>query len=262
MTRTIALMRPASSLGESVRLAKEKGFYVLGAPVIELEAIANGQFNEFVESLSRGYVDYVVFTSANGLRFSLGLAEGFIGKDEFIVLLRRAKVVAIGAKTRQALSTAGVKVSHTPSTYSSEGLAHLFKRLSPKGSRIVLVRSAQGSGDLVPALEALGARVTDVQVYRVRMPGSLKDAQDLVKRAANGEVDVFCFTSAMTVLNFLDIARSLGLLDEVILKINRACVAAIGQPTVRALKSNGMDVDIVPEEQTFEALLDEVVRKG
>ncbi|MBU0685740.1 MAG: uroporphyrinogen-III synthase [Candidatus Thermoplasmatota archaeon] len=258
---TIALMRPESSLAESVRLAEERGLSVLSAPMMALEPLVDTRFERVLHDLQSECIDCIVFTSSNGVSHALKLVEGSIGRGEFLKRLACTKVAAIGAKTKRSLESLGVRVDHVPRTYSSEGLVELFAELGVKGMRIVILRSTHGSDQLVSGLVGLGALVDDVPVYTIKMPGDVESAKRLVKRAARGDIDVFCFTSTMMVNNFLEIARSLGLADEVIARMNGAKVAAIGRPTVRALESYGIDVGIVPEEQTIEALLDEVVSK-
>lgn len=258
---TIALMRPESSLAESIRLAEEKGLSVLSAPMMALEPMVDSRFERALQDLRREGIDCVVFTSSNGVSHAIKLAEGSVGRSEFLKRLACTKVAAIGSKTKRSLESLGVRVDHVPRNYSSEGLVDLFAELGVKGMRIVIFRSTHGSDQLVAGLVALGANVDDVPVYTIKMPSDVESARRLVKRAVRGDIDVFCFTSTMMVKNFLEIARSLGLADEVIARMNSAKVAAIGKPTVRALESIGINVGIVPREQTIEALLDEVVSK-
>lgn len=259
---TIALMRPESSLAESIRMAEERGLSVLSAPMMALEPMVDGRFERFLQELSKESIDYVVFTSSNGVSYALKLAEASVGRSELLKRLNGTQVAAIGAKTKRSLESLGVRVDHVPRTYSSEGLVDLFAELGVKGKKIAILRSTHGSDQLVSGLVGLGAHVDDVPVYTIGMPGDVESAKRLVRRAARGDIDVFCFTSTMMVKNFLEIARSLGLVDEVIARMNGAKVAAIGRPTVRALESYGIDVGIIPQEQTIEALLDEVVSKA
>lgn len=259
---TIALMRPEPSLPESVRIAEEKGLTVLTAPMISLEPVDDGRFETLTRGLSMERIDYVVFTSANGVKNAFRSAETSIGREGFVKGLVGTKVVAIGEKTKESLETLGVRVDHVPTTYSSEGLVELFAELGVDGKKITILRSTHGSEELVSGLAKQGATVNDVPVYTITMPHDIDAAERLVRKAARGGIDVFCFTSTMIVKNFLEIASSLGLRDEVVSRMNGAKVAAIGAPTVKALQSHGIKVDIVPNEQTIESLLDEVVRRA
>ncbi len=260
--KTIALMRPEPTLAESVQKAEELGFSVVAAPMLELRPLGGGRFEEFLGALSRGDVDYAVFTSSNGVDFALSFADEKGRKEALLAGLGNTDVVAIGPATARALGRLGVKVLHVPHDYSSRGLIKLFSALGPAGKRIFLLRSARGSAELVPGLEALGAQVVDVHLYTAAAPEDLGLATELVRRAARGEIDVYCFTSTMTVENFFSLARRLDVLDEVTESLRKAKVAAIGEPTLNALRAHGVEAGIVPREQTFESLLDEVVARA
>jgi len=260
--KTLALMRPESSLAESVRMAEALGFSVVAAPMLELRPLRDTGFEEFLGALSGKEVDYVVFTSSNGAEYALDLASEVGLKDSLLKGLAGAKTVAIGPATAKALERHGIRVSHVPEDYSSMGLVRLFSELGPSGKRVSLLRSARGSADLVPGLEALGARVTDVHLYTAEPPRDMAPATELVRRASKGQVDIYCFTSTMTVENFFSIARQLDLTDEVTESLGRAKVAAIGGRTLNALRAHGIEASIVPKEQTFESLLEEVVARA
>ncbi len=258
--KTIALMRPQSSMEESARKAEGMGFRVVSAPMLELEPVGDSGLEGLVEEISEEKVDYVIFTSANGVSFALQQAQDTVGADRLVGALSNTKVVAIGTKTRQSLERAGVSVSRIPETFSSDGLVKLFSGMPVKGSRVAIVRSTHGSERLVSGLKGLGAEVTDMPVYTLRPPGDTEDVDRLMTLASEGGVDVFCFTSSMMVHNFFEVARSKGVIEQVIRRMGEAKVAAIGEPTVDALRVYGVEAGIVPAVQTFDALMEEVGR--
>jgi uroporphyrinogen-III synthase len=260
--KTIAIMRPESTLAESARKVEELGFSVVAAPMLELRPLRDSRLEAFFAALSSGEADYVIFTSSNGVEFVLDLADEIGRKSLLLEGLAATNVVAIGPATARSLGSHGIKVSHVPDDYSSKGLLRLFSGLSLAGARIFLLRSARGSEELGPGLEALGASVVDVHLYTATAPHDLGPATELVRRAARGGIDIYCFTSTMTVENFFSLARQLGLLREVTERLREAKVAAIGEPTLNALRAHGIEAGIVPREQTFEALLDEVVARA
>ncbi len=258
---TIALMRPPSTLAESVRLGEARGLSVLAASMMSLEPMADGRLTRFLSDSSAAQADFVVFTSSNGVSHALELASESGLSGNLRRIMDRARIVAIGAKTKRALEAQDIRVDLVPKTASSEGLVEMFTELGVKGARMVILRSAHGSEKLVSGLTALGAMVDDIPVYATGPPADAAAAEGLVRRAAQGDIDVFCFTSSMMVRNFMEIAQSLGLADQVLMRMGRAKVAAIGAPTVRTLEGYGVRAEIVPEEQTIEALLDEVVKR-
>jgi len=93
-------MRPATYLSESVKLAKSMGFNTITAPMIDLVDKTDANFKGFIERVMDGAVDYVIFTSANGVEFTLLKLNS---PDDFIDQLNKLEVVAIGPKTEKAL---------------------------------------------------------------------------------------------------------------------------------------------------------------
>lgn len=247
--KVIAIMRPASYLAESVKLANSMGFDAITAPMIDVVDKTDSNFKGFVEHIMEGEVDYVIFTSANGVEFTLlKLNE----PEEFIEQLNKTHVVAIGPRTKNALLKNGIHVSFVPDSYSSEGLVEKLKGI--KGAVIEIARSSHGAPELVEGLKKKGAIVHETQVYQIISPRDERHAA-LMKRALAGEVDIFAFTSSMMVRNFMALADEIRAKDEIIRVLNEKTVAAIGKPTADTLSEFGVKVKVMPERYTFEELL-------
>ena len=249
--KVIAIMRPASYLAGSVKLAESMGFKAITAPMIDVLDKTDANFKGFVERIMDGAADYVIFTSANGVEFTLLKLNS---TDEFIDQLNETKVVAVGPKTRDALLKNGINVSLMPDRYSSEGLVDLLTGI--EGSIIEIARSSHGAPELVSGLIGKGAKVHETQVYEIIRPRDERH-EKLMKEALAGKIDIFAFTSSMMVRNFMAIAEDMGIKDEIIRILNEKTVAAIGKPTSETLAGFGVNVGIMPERYTFEDLLRE-----
>jgi len=254
--KTIAIMRPQRYLPESIKLVESYGYDVIAAPMIELREKDDPEFDVFVQRVLNHEVDYVIFTSANGVMFALKK----VGDDKFVDALNMCNILAIGPNTQRELEKHGIRVDMMPATYSSDGIVGaLAPSVSEK--KVEVVRSSHGSPALIEGLEKHGAHVHEVQVYEIVRP--MGEAQEEIIRAAlDDKIDVFVFTSAMTVANFLKTAEDLGKKNEVIEAMNRKTVAAIGTPTAEALASNDIHVDVLPKRFTFEDLLHELEAVG
>lgn len=249
MMKSIAIMRPAGYLADSVKLAASMGFTAITAPMIDVVDKTDANFKGFVERVLSGESDYVIFTSANGVEFTL---LKLVEPDDFIEMLNQTHVVAIGPKTKNALIKSGIHVSIVPESYSSEGLVEHFNEI--KGAVIEIVRSSHGAPELVRGLLDKGAIVYETQVYQIISPKDERHA-GLMERARKGEVDIFAFTSSMMARNFMAIADELGIKDDLIRIMNEKTVAAIGKPTADTLSGFGVKVKIMPQRYTFEELL-------
>lgn len=247
--KVIAIMRPAGYLVESVKLAKSMGFDTITAPMIDFVDKTDANFSGFVERVMKGEVDYVIFTSANGVEFTLLKLDE---PDEFIKYLNNAHVIAIGPMTKKALEKIGIHVSIIPDSYSSIGLVEHISGI--EGAVIEIARSSHGAPELVEGLRKKGAVVHETQVYQLISPKDERHAA-LMKRALAGEIDIFAFTSSMMVRNFMAIADEMGVKDELVGIMNKKTVAAIGKPTADTLSGFGIEVKVMPKHYTFEELL-------
>lgn len=249
--KTIAIMRPAGYLEESIKLARSMGFKTIAAPMIDVVDKKDANFEGFVERIMSGEADYVIFTSANGVEFTLLKMDD---PDEFIEQLNKTEVVAIGPKTKKALLKNRIKVNIVPESYSSEGLVEHLKGI--EGKIIEIARSSHGAPELVRGLIEKGAVVHETQVYQIISPRDERHRK-FMEKALAGEIDIFAFTSSMMARNFMALADEMGAKDEVIRIMNEKITAAIGKPTADTLAGFGVDVKIMPEHYTFEDLVRE-----
>jgi uroporphyrinogen-III synthase len=168
--------------------------------------------------------------------------------------LARKAIIAIGPKTEQALANQGLK-AQVPEEYSSAGL---LKMLSGRARSILFLRSAQGSRYLSEGLKEEGLQVDDIPLYEVVFSGDPR-LDELIKMAKS--VEIFAFTSSSTASFLLERAKAIGLERELGEALDRGIVAAIGKPTAEELSRLGVKVDVMPENFTFEAMLQAIRAK-
>jgi len=262
---TIAIMRPSRYTEETVKLVEDMGFKPIVFPMIELVDKYDSNFDGFVDRVLQNKSDYVIFTSVNGIDYTLRKIKN---PEEFINALNNIKVIAIGPKTKSALEKYNIKVDIVPDKYSSSGLAETLmarfaSRIQPslregrrsfqslkevKGKVIEIVRSSHGDPTLIPNLESNGAIVHETQVYEIKPP---KNADMLIKKTLNKEIDIFAFTSTMMVKNFMQTASAMEVKEDIIKILNSKIVTAIGAPTANTLKSYGVEIKVLPKNFTF-----------
>ncbi|MBC7084929.1 MAG: uroporphyrinogen-III synthase [Methanomethylovorans sp.] len=248
----IAIMRPTVYKEESVRLAESMGFDAIAVPMIELAGMEDSSFKPFFERIVKKEADYVIFTSANGLDFTLRKIP-YVMRDMFIEALNRTNVIAIGPTTKKALEEKGIKVMGMPGVYSSKGLVEYLCN-DVKGKKVNLARSVFGSTVLTEGLIRCGADVLETKVYSLFKPDGAEQ-KDLIRSAMEGKITAFAFTSSMMVHNFFEVAKEMEATASVIEALNGSIVAAIGLPTAETLRSYRVSVSVIPDEYTFEEVL-------
>ena len=188
---------------------------------------------------------YVVLTSKTGVEL---LAESGWDPGD-------AALVCIGPATADAARDAGWTVDVVPAEYTSAGLVERL-RDEVAGATVEVARSDHGSDVLVDGLRDAGADVHETVLYRLVRP---EGAGQSTVMAAGGELEGVCFSSSLTVENFLDAAAERGVREEAVEGLNGLVVGVIGPPTRETAASHGIDVDVVPENADFEELACAVV---
>jgi uroporphyrinogen-III synthase len=188
---------------------------------------------------------YVVLTSKTGVEL---LAESGWNPGD-------ATLVCIGPATADAARDAGWTVDVVPAEYTSAGLVERL-RDEVAGATVEVARSDHGSDVLVDGLRDAGADVHETVLYRLVRP---EGAGQSTVMAAGGELEGVCFSSSLTVENFLDAAAERGVREEAVEGLNGLVVGVIGPPTRETAASHGIDVDVMPENADFEELACAVV---
>jgi uroporphyrinogen-III synthase len=192
--------------------------------------------------------DIVILTSKTGVEL---LADAGWSPGD-------ATLACIGPKTAAAARDAGWTVDLVPEEYSSTGLVAALDG-DIEGKYVEVARSDHGSDTLTDGLADADASVYETVLYRLTRP---EGAGQSTVMAAGGELDAVCFTSSLTVENFLAAANERGVREEAVAGLNRATVGTIGEPTRETAADYGIEVDIVPENATFEALATAVVEEA
>ncbi|WP_396611078.1 uroporphyrinogen-III synthase [Haloferax sp. S1W] len=188
---------------------------------------------------------FVVLTSKTGVE--LLAADGWNPGE--------ATLCCIGPTTAGAARDAGWEVERIPEEYTSAGVVECLAD-DVAGATVEVARSDHGSQVLLDGLREAGADVHETVLYRLVRP---EESGKSAVMAADGDLEAALFTSSLTVEHFLDAAEEHGIRDETIAGLNDAIVGAIGPPTRETAESHGIEVDIVPDEATFDALACDVV---
>jgi uroporphyrinogen-III synthase len=199
------------------------GLEVLGWPVLSIGPVHNPSALE--QALRRlNEFEWLVFASQHAV------AE----------MVRRVPVppaylniAAVGARTAQALSSAGWLVTAVPEDQTAEGLVTLLRPQLKPGSRVLFAAGSRSLPTLREGLSAAGAIVTQVEAYATQA-GTLDvpACHDWVQRRAVGAVT---FTSPSAVSE-LDRALGPAAFDRL---LDSASAITLGTTTGRALASRG-----------------------
>lgn len=229
----------------------------LGAEVVELPLIRVSKdiSKEALADvlLELGSYDWIVFTSANGVRFFF---EEFLRIFDDIRSLGLLRIGCIGEATAKAIRELHLKVECQPETATAEALADaLIETGSLASAKLIVVTGNLNRDVLVTKLEGAQAIVDQLQVYRTDKVDLTNDpaAADFRARGA----DAVLFASSSAAQSFADQASALALSPNAV----HPKAGSIGAQTSATMKAAGIPVDFTAKQPSLDSLVEALVKQ-
>lgn len=246
----IVVTRPADEARRVVGGLEALGAEVLLAPTVTIgPPVEPAPLDSAIDRLES--FDWLVFTSANGVRYFLDRLDHH-GRD--LRALGRLKLAAIGPATAEALSDARLRADLVPGSFRSEDLAEaLVERAA--GRRVLLARADRGRTVLKDELERV-AQVEQVAVYQNADAEALPP--HVAARLAEGSVDWITLTSSAITerLHALLPAPAHALIGGPVR------LASISPVTTAAAARLGWTVDAEARTYTWDGLVQAIVDRA
>lgn len=196
--------------------------------------------DEALEDLAAGKFEWLTVTSAT----TVDVLYAYRAQ-----IPTETKVAAVGETTAAALLAVGYRVDLVPEQdNSAAGMAEQLIALEPEPRHILTLRSEIAKPVLTRMLSDAGHRVRSVVAYRtVGVPVTDRIAEDV----RSGRINAILVTSGSVAeqvrVQFADLP------DDTL-------IAAIGPRTAKDARKIGLDVDVVADAQTVDALIEAVGR--
>ncbi len=212
---------------------------------------------DFAHRLITGEVDIAVFLTGAGFQQLLAIVQRHVDRQRYLDALSDIITIARGPKAAAAMKEAGLTPTfRVPEPNTWRQVLETIDESVPVSNQVVALQEyGRTNPSLIAGLEARGARVLRVQVYRWELPEDRGPLVQNVRDLAEGRLDVLLFTSAYQVTALLQVARDLGLADRVRRRLAETVVAAIGPTTSEALRDEDLPVDIQPEHSKMGPLV-------
>ncbi len=225
-----------------------------GEPVVapsmrEVGTPSNRDAIDFANRLMTGGIDVVLFLTGTGVRHLMSQLERQVDRQRFLATLSDVVTIARGPKPAAALKELGLTPTHrTTEPHTWREVLALTDRHVPLANQVVAMQEyGVPNASLVAGLEARGARVVALKVYRWELPEDTGPLEQLARSIANGEIDVLLFTSSHQAVNLLRIAERLQLAEELNGRLQQTIIASVGPDTSETLRELGLSVDLQPE---------------
>lgn len=235
----------------AVLVANNGGEPMVAPALREAPVESNAAALAFTGALMQRQVDVVVLLTGVGTRALVTLAESVHGRGPFIEALARTTIVARGPKPVGALRELGLSAWLTapaPHTWRDvivalDARAH---ELPLTGARVAVQEYGLPNAELARELEARGALVRAVPIYRWLLPENMGPLRDAASAIARGHLDVILLTSGVQLAHLLQVAAQMGCEAEVRSGLARMVIASIGPMTTQELRRQGLTPDVEP----------------
>lgn len=239
----IGITRPERQADDAIARCLELGAEPLLLPTIEIHPPTDWRPVDDVLARLHEF-DWLVFTSANGVRY---LMERLWEQGGDPRRIARIRLAAIGDATAEALARWRLRADLVPESFRAEALA---EALQPHvaGCRVLWARASRGRDVLPHELAAAGADVEQVVTYRNADADSLPAAA--LAMIEQGAVHWIALSSPSIATNLVRLLtpaarRHLGTVTR---------LAAISPVTAEAAHEAGLPIAAVASEYTWNGL--------
>jgi uroporphyrinogen-III synthase len=202
---------------EQMKLLSGRGAECVHGPVIKTHPLGS---EDELRLATQAVIDRrpatVVLTTGLGVRGWLEAADAIQLGDALRGVLGEVELLARGPKATGALVTIGLDVAWTAPRARYDDIVDLLSERGTDGVLLAVQLDGAGAEELCDRIEALGATVIRVPVYRWSLPEDTAAAERLIRAVVERRVDAVTFTAKPAVENFLEIAGFMGVLDELV----------------------------------------------
>lgn len=250
--RRIAITRTRDQNSELREKLETLGAEVLELPLITItKSVDKYSLVEILAEL--GSYDWIVFTSANGVRAFF--EEYFKAYDE-IRTLGLLRFACVGRATAKEIQRYKIKVECMPDTATGESLATaLIATGSLDSAKVIVVTGNLNRDVLVRKLEAGNAIVDRLPLYKTEKTDLSQDpvAEDFRQKGA----DAILFASSSAVVSYHEQAANLELAPSA----RKPLFGSIGPQTTEAMDALEWDVAFEAKKPSLDDLIEAMIAR-
>ena len=230
----------------------------------EISLSENNAAIDFIGQLEAGKFDVLILLTGVGTRTLVAAVASQYSCERVAAALQRVTLVARGPKPVAALKELGLTPNISvpePNTWR-DILSELDSQADIRGRRIAVQEYGITNRELIAGLEARGAKVVRVPVYRWALPEDTAPLRAAIRRIVDGQVDMALFTNATQVDHMFHVAVEEKLDLSLRQAFSRVLIASIGPVCSEALEHFGLKADLEPEHPKMGHLMAALGRHG
>jgi len=268
-TRTFSQLRVASfesrRQAEMVRLIERMGGIAHVSPSMrEIVVDEDRPVIDFANRLLTGQIDVVIFLTGVGARLLIERVAVSINRQRFLDTLSDIQTVVRGPKPLSVLKEFGITPTlrvPEPNTWR-DILATLDENIPLANLVVAIQEYGAPNVSLTAGLEARGATVESVPIYRWDLPEDISPLQENIRRLIAGDIDVVLFTAAQQVVHLLRVAKQMDLEGPLRRSMQKIVIASIGPTTSETLREQTFPVDFEPTHAKMGHLVHELSQQA
>lgn len=246
--KNILLTRSAEQATETIDGLKNLGAKVIHIPTIEID------FESYKPELQNALANieiytHLIFTSANSVK----AVYNCLVSDKQLPPKLKAKIIAVGDKTKKTCEQFGFKVDYVPNEFSSKGILELLADLISPEDNILLPISELATNELDDFFNSKGVEYRKVNAYSVTTPKS-NEIEESIETLKKEKIELAIFTSPSTFDNFVKMAK----IKNLIIYFENIVIAVIGNKTKTHIENLGLRVSICPKVFTMQGLIEAI----
>ncbi|MDO8433683.1 MAG: uroporphyrinogen decarboxylase [Candidatus Binatus sp.] len=245
-------------------IERRGGVAIIAPAMREIPLEDNRAALEFADRLLAGGFELVIFLTGVGARALFQAIETRHPRGLIVEALKKVTTVARGPKPIRAMRELGLEptiVVPEPNTWR-EILNSVSARGDLNGQRVAIQEYGASNRELIAGLEARGAIVTVVPVYRWALPIDRAPLRAALEQIAAGEAEVALFTSSNQVTNVIQMAEADGIGADVMRGFSRMAVGSIGPVCSEQLRAYGIAVDFEPQHSKLGHFVNEAAARA
>ena len=239
----------------------------VGPSMREVPLDDNPAVFEFAEKLLAGKIQGMIFMTGVGARTLFEVLQSRYPLEEIIHGLSTTTVIARGSRSTQVLREHGVPISIVvpePNTWREvlQELDENPRGFTLRGSTVAIQEYGVSNEAFLKELEARGAVILRVPVYRWALPEDLGPLKETLNAILERRARVVLFTNGVQVEHALKVAAQEQSEKALLEALRRAVVCSIGPTCTESLVAHGVQVDIEASPPKMGVLVLEAARRA
>lgn len=254
--------RRAIEMAEIIRSYGGESF--IAPSMREIPLSENSAATDFIRQLEAGSVDFLILLTGVGTRTLVTAVAGKYSPEKVAAALKKTTLITRGPKPIAALRELGLKPAITapePNTWR-EILAELDRKTELRGRVVAIQEYGITNQELIAGLEARGAKVVRVPVYRWSLPEDTAPLRSAIRKILDGRVDIALFTNAIQVDHLFHLAGEDQSEQEMRHAFGQVLIASVGPLCTEALEHFGLSVDLEPDHPKMGRLVAVLAQRG